>query len=257
LEPTEPLTKPYDPQEEEAQASADIDKAFQAVRKVLGSTDAEFRSRSFILSALLEMGRGYQDWPHFARFRSRTNRSNFGTLQFPTEFTDFLMEAATFDIKTAVEIGVWRGASAYFAAAVLQRANRDCHYTMVDVQNILLGFARFSEVLNLTRLVPASSDVIAGQTFDYVFIDADHSYDGTQKDYANVGRFARKLCAFHDIHAREYNAFNGGIVRYWNELRDELAPTHRIVEFSHVPRRIEQDGGMGIGLLDMRSAARA
>lgn len=226
----------------------DISNGLDVIRKLLASSDEQIRSREFVLSCLLQFGISYNDWPLLSRYTNYINSSLFGVLQIPTEFTDFILEISKHEISTAIEVGVFRGGSSYFIAAVLQRINPNVRYTMVDIEDHLIAYDQFSALLNLERRIPATSTDFAGQSFDLAFLDADHSYDSTKADFINVGRHARKLCAFHDIHGHEYDHLNGGVVRCWNEVRDALAPTNRIVEFAHNPAR-----WMGIGLVEMNS----
>jgi len=223
----------------------DIAKGLAAIRRVLQCSDSEFRSRSFILETLLEFGMKNNPWQAMKPFALHINTSPFGIVQHPTEFVDFLMEILKHDINSAAEVGIWHGGASYFTAALLQRKNPDCVYTLIDIVDNLFAFDEFSKLLKFRKAMPNTSDDFTGEVFDYVFIDADHSYDGVKRDYSNLGQYARKLCAFHDIHAHEYDHLNGGTVRFWNEIRETQAQKHRIVEFAHSPYR-----WMGIGLMD-------
>jgi hypothetical protein len=231
---------------------SDIEKCLSVVNRVLNSTDDEFRSRSFLLSQLLTFGLSARTrrWKGMKRFSDNQNASQLGTLQYPTEFVDFLMECARHSIGTTAEIGVYHGGSAYFAAAVLQRAYPKHRYSMIDIEDNLISYDQFSEFLNLDKRVPSIAADFRGEVFDLVFIDADHSYKGAYGDYHALGKYARKLVGFHDIHAHEYDRFDGGIVQFWKEMREEHAPYSRIVEFAHSPER-----WMGIGLIERAQQA--
>lgn len=74
-------------------------------------------------------------------------------------------------------------------------------------------------------------------------IDGDHSFDGAQSDLLNLGLFATKLIAFHDIHGHEFDHLNGGVSRLWNEFRIAQREKMTVLEFSHHTRP-----WMGIGL---------
>ena len=222
---------------------AEIARALEGVKEVLASTDAEFNSRRFMLSKLQKIGLACRDWHELARYTDWKNTGHFGVLQIPTEYIDFLMYVAKLGIKTAVEVGVWYGASSYFTAAVLQRANPDFRMTMVDIEDCLAGFPEFSAVLNLEKRVPATAEDMAGEVFDFVFIDGDHSYQGVHRDYLLLGRHARRAVAFHDVRGAEYDHLEGGVRRFWQEFAYHHAPDMAVLEFGH-----HETPWMGIGL---------
>ena len=231
----------------EAGIKADIQRGISVVERLLSCRDEEFFSKAYLLDALLTFGLSNQtsDWQHLAQFKGAQNYTKFGTLQYPTEFIDYLMDCAQHQPNTVCEIGVYTGGSAYFAAAVLQRANPKMRYCMIDIKDQLIGFDEFSELFNLDKRVPSTARDFKGEVFEMVFIDADHSYEGASLDYEALGRYAGKLIGFHDIHAHEYDHLNGGIVKFWSEIKLQHANTDRVVEYAHSP-----DRWMGIGLID-------
>ncbi|MBN9047002.1 MAG: class I SAM-dependent methyltransferase [Rhizobiales bacterium] len=223
--------------------NGDIEKAMLVVRRILSSSDTEFHSRSFILDQVRQYGLFFSGWSLLSKFVEWQNCSQFGLLQYPTEFADFAMEVAKLNIDDAIEIGVYYGASSFFLAAMLQRANKKSTYHMVDIADRIPAINEFKSLLNLEVHIPATSDDFKGKEFDFVFIDADHSYEATLRDYLNLGQFAKKAVAFHDICGHEYDHLSGGTVRFWKDFRDSNATEMRIVQFTHSPTE-----WMGIGL---------
>ena len=122
------------------------------------------------------------------------------------------------------------------------RKNPNLTYYLVDIEDRLDHFEDYQEILpSLCKRIPQSSGNYKGKQFDYVFIDADHTYDGSIADYENVGKYAKVLVAFHDIYAHEYDACNGGTVRTWKEVLEREAG-NEIYTFSKHPNE-----WMGIG----------
>jgi hypothetical protein len=221
----------------------DVEKGVGVVERILHSSTEEFSSRAFLLNCLLEYGIPIMSSGIFSPWIGAMNASGFGALQFPTEFIDFLRQLVTLDIKTAAEVGPYRGGSSYFMAAVLKRANPEASLTMIDIEDNLVGFDLFAKKLNLVKAMPKSSNDFADTAFDFVFIDGDHSFLGVVRDFAQLGKHARKAVAFHDIYAHEFDGLEGGTVRAWNDIKQHLRISHAVYEFCHSAER-----SLGIGM---------
>ena len=176
------------------------------------------------------------------KYDEKINWNIHGMQQVSEEFTDYCLSLLTLNVKTAIEIGVFRGRSSYFISSILARRNKDLSYKLVDIEDRLDFYDEYHKVCPwLIKLIPSTSDNYEKEAYDYVFIDADHSYDASIRDWNNVGKYSKVITAFHDIYAHEYDHENGGTVRTWEEIMEEtFAKQHRI--FTKFPTK-----WMGIG----------
>jgi hypothetical protein len=229
------------PRPNQALLEADISKALNIVDRILSATNDEIESRKFLLDRFYEYGIPKMTPTFFKPWERHMNESGFGAIQVPTEYIDCLRTLISLNIKTAIEIGVYRGGFSYFTAAVLQRVCPDFRMILVDPWDSLLGFDRFSKKLNLQKAIPATSDDFAGQSFEFVLIDGDHTYEAAIKDFHNLGVHASKAMGFHDIHDHSPGV---GTVRTWNEIKAQMCETHEVYEFAHAVER-----GLGIGMV--------
>ncbi len=169
----------------------------------------------------------------------------YGLQQIPEEFAAFCVFLSKLSFDTAVEIGVYRGRSAFFLCAVMARKNENLKYKMVDLKDRIDDYDMFKKKLpQLEKVIPSNSEELKGENYDFVFIDADHSYDASILDYNNVGQYANRITAFHDIYDHGYDNRNGGIVRTWREVLTRT-PNNNHVTFSKYP-----DEWMGIGAVE-------
>lgn len=221
---------------------SDIERQLRVIDKIINATDKEIHDVNFLLSAIKEYGIAPLAW--LKELDDTAYYTENGMLQVPGEFALFCHYLADMKIESAIEIGVYRGRSSYFMCAILYRNNPNLIYDIVDIEDYLDGYDEFHKILPcLNKCIPNTSDDFAAKSYDFVFIDADHSFDAAMKDYLNVGRYAKKLVCFHDIFAHEYDSCNGGIVRCWEEV-GALTPSHSKMIFSQFPNR-----WMGIGVV--------
>ncbi|MCR2831978.1 DegT/DnrJ/EryC1/StrS family aminotransferase [Acidithiobacillus ferrooxidans] len=221
----------------------EINNGLKVIDQILNCSDLELNNRDFLLEKFLDYGIPLMDSDIFSAFSSAMNKGGFGPIQFPTEFIDLLCRLIPLRISTAAEIGSFRGGSAYFMAAVLQRVRKDFALTIIDPVDNLIAFDKFRSKLNIKNRIPSTSKDFEGQVFDFVFIDGAHDFDGVMSDFENVGKFAEKAVAFHDIHAHEFDNKDGGTVKAWGIIKERLRLSCEVCEYAHSVER-----SLGIGL---------
>ena len=214
------------------------------IRTILQASDGEVESFDWMRGIV----KRYGVYPWRSEYLNEVENGVYtraGILQEPNEFTRYLVYLSKFNIDKAIELGVFRGKSSYFMCAMLARKNPRLVYELVDVADNLDNFEEFNKLLpQLRKHIPSTSADHIGKEYDFVFIDADHSYDASMKDYMNLGRHAKKLTVFHDIYGHEYDRLNGGTVRTWQEVVN-MTKEHKHHIFSSYPNKI-----MGIGVVE-------
>lgn len=221
----------------------DTKRQLRILEEILQANEEQIHDVDFLVTKVREYGIVPFRW--ICELDEEIYATDNGMMQIPGEFAAFCRYLTDLEIHSAAEVGVYRGRSSYFLCAILYRKCKDLVYDMIDITDALDEFECFAKVLPcLRKQTEKTSSDFAGQGYDMVFIDADHGYEGSMEDYRNLGRYARKVCCFHDIYAHEYDADGGGIVRTWKEVCI-LTPQHPKYAFSHLP-----DRWMGIGVIE-------
>ncbi|MCR4611668.1 MAG: class I SAM-dependent methyltransferase [Lachnospiraceae bacterium] len=225
-----------------ADNNTDVNRQLKVLKRILSATDEQMHDNAFLIENIKEYGITPLAW--LQELDNTTTYTENGMIQVPGEFAQFIKCLVDIEVESAIEVGVYRGRSSYFICAVLYRNNPRLRYDMVDIADSLDEYERFREILPcLNKCIPNTSDDLIGKEYDFVFIDADHGYEGAMRDYLNVGRYAKKLVCFHDIYAHEYDSCDGGIVRCWEEV---------CVLTEHLPKMVFSqfpDRWMGIGVV--------
>lgn len=206
-----------------------IQKQKDVLQDILDASDEEIKDYDWMFHKINEYG----VYP-FRVERDGINWTRFGVLQVIEEFTKYCnFLGGTEGIETAIEVGVAKGRSSYLICALLSRNNPHLSYTLVDICDQLDSFEEFQNILPaLKKKIPSISKDYAGKQFDFVFIDADHSYDASMQDYLNIGQYAKVMTCFHDIYAHEYDDCAGGTVRMWKEVLDlTREKEHKVFSF--------------------------
>lgn len=162
--------------------------------------------------------------------------------QTPDQIAKALVYLSKFKINSFCEIGIFHGGNFLFMAEYLRRFNPDIQCLGVDPTNYLdTEIREIIEQEMFLTFKSVTSDQIAGQMFDLVFIDADHTTPWLTKDWDNVGKFA-KFCAFHDLQDPMWP----DVAAFWDGLK---AKGVKKVEFLDDPSGCSTHG---IGLIHDR-----
>ena len=133
-----------------------------------------------------------------------------GIYQTPSQFAKYLIYLSHQNINSYLEIGVYQGGTFLFTFNYLSRFTGGFTATALD---ITAKYMR-NDIIPHIKLTIGTSRMLKGNTYDLVFIDADHAYEAVKEDFNNVGVFA-KICAFHDINNHQCP----GSVKFWNEIK--------------------------------------
>jgi len=181
--------------------------------------------------------------------------------QIRSELTQMLEAVQKRKPRTVVEIGTAHGGTLLLLCCV---AEKDATVASIDLPGgkfgggysawnipLYLDFAGKSQKLHLLQgdshsdaMFQRVVSVLSGRAIDFLFIDADHTYEGVKRDFQLYSPLVAKggLVGFHDI-APTAPSEEYGVRQLWNEL----SPSFRRQEIIADPKQ----QGYGIGLLEM------
>jgi hypothetical protein len=189
----------------------------------------------------------------------------YGTMQIEQEFLDFTKFIdEKIEIQSFLEIGIYNGATFYawssLAADNALRMGIDwansaafgstTYRSPIEIAaikqrleiykpntHIMFGNSQLKHVYDWTV------ETLGDKKLDFLFIDADHTYEGVKKDFERYSPLVRQggIIALHDIKDTPYhNRARCKVSQFWNELKGEK------YEFTHPSPKIEADfGGFG------------
>tara|TARA_R110002167_G_scaffold363151_1_gene582969 strand:+ start:4364 stop:5683 length:1320 start_codon:yes stop_codon:yes gene_type:complete len=171
-------------------------------------------------------------------------KGNLNLQQIPHEYVNMLDFLRNQKIESYLELGVGNGGS-FFANSLF--IGKDCKifkavdsiaYANTHIQQTEEKIMK--KVNALTELFPGSEVTFYNKltddffsanndTFDCIFIDADHSYEGAKKDYENALKYINKggVLIFHDI-----SNTSTGVAELWSEIKGKAS---RVEEYMWKP----------------------
>jgi len=161
-------------------------------------------------------------------------------MQIKEEFTELLKIYVDRQPKTILEIGTARGGTLF---SFCKLASDDAILISLDLpyraftggysdwrMSLLQAFKKENQQLYLlredshnTETLNKVKDILNGRAIDFLFIDADHSYEGVKKDFEMYSPLVKGggIIAFHDIvkHPPELDC---NVDKFWNEIKKEF-----------------------------------
>ena len=148
-------------------------------------------------------------------------------VQIESEISDLFNIVKNLNPKVICEIGTDRGGTLYLWSKAIQPdgliISIDLPRTYRKPLNRFFCSSFFeTQRIHFLRENSQSAEcqmsvqkILNGRKIDFLFIDADHSYEGVKKDFKLYSDFVRKsgLVAFHDI------LDECGVDKFWSEVR--------------------------------------
>ena len=166
------------------------------------------------------------------------SRLEFCAGQRENEISQFLIRASTTSPRVIGEIGSARGGNLFLFSLILPADGRLVSIELEDdrihraVYRRLVGPSQKLFCITGDSHNPATHEraqtALAGNLFDVLFIDGDHSYEGVAADFEIYAPLVRPggIIGFHDIVADVFQRYGrptpsktGGVWRFWQEVK--------------------------------------
>jgi len=179
--------------------------------------------------------------------------------QIKEEFVELLKIFKELNPKCILEIGTANGGTLF---CFCKLARDDATIISIDLPEgpfgggypewkipIYQAFTKQNQKIDLLRKDSHQQDtleevkkILNDNQLDFLFIDADHSYEGVKKDFEMYSPLVRKggIIAFHDI-AKHPPETGCEVEKFWNEIKNTF-------EFRELIRDVNQVG-CGIGVI--------
>lgn len=146
------------------------------------------------------------------------------------------------EINSYLEFGTGRGGSFFVIDGYLRAINPNMGKSITVDQNDYLpkGFEEYKKHYPVEYVGEKTNKFCVDKSYDLCFIDANHSYSSTKRDYEKVKDYC-KFIAFHDIATVNPQKPEQRCVRhFWAELPDPK------IEFITNDPRVSFKSGIGI-----------
>ena len=151
--------------------------------------------------------------------------------QYPNQFSKYLCLLSQQKIQSYIEIGCRWGGTFVLTNEYLKLFNKVNKSVAVDIfDSPVLNYCLLNNETQFIKLNSQSQEFknyIHNNNFDLIFIDGDHTYNGVKNDY-EISKNSGKIFVFHDIVNDECK---DGVVKYWNELKNNEKDTYIFHEF--------------------------
>jgi cephalosporin hydroxylase len=151
--------------------------------------------------------------------------------QYPNQFSKYLLLLQKQNITSYIEIGCRWGGTFVLTCEYLKKFNNLSKSVAVDVinspVNVYCSLNNNALFLQTNSRSDTFKEYIKNNTFDLIFIDGDHSYDGVKNDY-EISKNSGKIFVFHDI----VSDACPGVVKFWNELKINENDNFNFFEFT-------------------------
>lgn len=188
----------------------------------------------------------------------------FRAQQKRTELAQLLEFLSQFKLKNILELGVYKGGT---LKAWLSIAERDAYAIGIDLPNgnygggftpneslwikrSVISYEQKVELLaedtHKTSTVDKVKAFFNEQQIDFLFIDADHTYNGARTDFEMYSPLVRKggVIAMHDIVKHTYYP-EVEVYKFWEELKIKYKNVKEFIDLDY-PTDHGHWGGLGV-----------